>query len=107
MVLEVKRKERESLGRTCVRELKEETGLQCTILRQLSTMELSKDPKTGKEADIKLYHYRCRLKVKPKNYDSFEYKRHGVFWLGLDEIKNGAYDVAPNIKFLLERGELK
>ena len=99
--------EGESLEKTCVREFFEETGLECEIIGKLHTQRLHRNPQTGEPADIELHHYRCKLKKNITNYDSFEYNEHQISWLDVKEIKQGKYKVAPNIKFLIEKGDIK
>ena len=99
--------EGESLEKTCMREFFEETGLECEIIEKLHTQRLHKNPQTGESANIELYHYRCKLKMNSNNYDSFEHEGHKVSWLEIREIKQGKYKVAPNIKFLVEKGDIK
>ncbi|RLG15947.1 hypothetical protein DRN69_02215 [Candidatus Pacearchaeota archaeon] len=97
----------ESLEETCVREFFEETGLEREIIEKLHTQKLYKDPQTGEPANIEPPHYKCKLKIPPTNYNSFEYNGHQIHWLDINEIKNGKYNVAPNIKFLIEKGDIK
>ena len=98
-------REGESLEETCLREFEEETGFKCRIIKKLSIMKLDKKPGTDEKIKIELHHYRCEL-IKPmKNYDSFEYGGHEVRWIELNKLEK--YPVAPNIKFLFGKGELK
>ena len=97
----------ESLEETCLREFSEETGFRCRILKKLSTMRLDKNPQTGEPADIELHHYQCELVNSPKDYKLFKHGEHEVRWIKLNELVNDKYPIAPNIKFLVERGEIK
>lgn len=99
--------EGESLEKTCVREFSEETGLECEIIEKLNTQKLDKNPQTEEPANIELHHYKCKLKMNPINYNSFEHDGHQISWLDIGEIKQGKYDIAPNIKFLIEKGDIK
>jgi len=100
-----KPKENETLEETCLRELKEETGFSGKILEPLNTMRLSQNPQTNEPADITLYHFLCmRLNAK-KDYSAFEHDGHEVLWLPINQI--GKYSVTPNIKFLIEKGDIK
>lgn len=90
---------------TAIRELEEETGLIGIVENELSTQILDKNTKTGEPQEIELHHYIGKLENLPENFNTYEYDGHEIRWIDLDEI--GEYDVAPNIKFLLERGELK
>jgi hypothetical protein len=53
-----------------------------------------------------LHHYLAKLKNPVSNYYSFNYKKHVVQWIDIEDIKNDKYPVAPNIKFLIEKGEI-
>jgi 8-oxo-dGTP diphosphatase len=95
----------EDLESACAREAEEEINGYIRILRKLSTIYLHKDPKTGKPAEIELHHYRAFL----RNKDEI---KHGadiedMRWFDLDELKSGDYKIAPNVRYLLERGELR
>lgn len=96
---------KESFEETCLREFNEETGLQCRIIRKLSTKKLDKNPQTGEKMIIELHHYQCELINSSENYKPFRHGEHQVRWININEI--GKYKVAPNIKFLIERGEIK
>lgn len=98
---------KESLKETCLREFNEETGLRCKIIRKLTTMRLDKNPQTGKKMIIELHHYQCELVNSSENYESFRHGEHQVRWIKLDELSNGKYPLAPNIKYLIEIGEIK
>ncbi len=91
---------------TLIREVMEETGLECEILEELSTMILNRNPTTGEEMRIELHHYLARLTTKVDLKD-FKHDGYEIRWLDIEEIKQGKYDVSPNIKFLIERGEIK
>ena len=100
-------KEKESLEVCALRELKEETGFEGKIISKLLTMKLNKKPGTGEEINVSLYHFKSELKNFHRDFNSFEHNNHQVEWVPLDEIEKGKIEVAPNIKFLLEKGELK
>jgi len=100
-------KEREDSEECAIRELKEETGFLCSIIKKLPTMKLQKRLNSNSVVDIELYHYLAKLKSSPSNYYSFKYNRHVVQWLNIEEIKKDKHPVAPNIKFLIEKGVLK
>jgi len=98
-------KDGETLEETCLRELEEETGFRCRIIKKLSTMKLDKKPGTDGRMKIELHHYQCEL-IKPvKNYDSFEYEGHEVRWIEINKLERN--QIAPNIKFLFNKGELE
>ncbi len=96
----------ESLENCALRELPEETGYFCRLVKKLSTMELDKRPGTGEEMKISLHHYLAELKDEVNSYDSFNYNGHEVRWLEINKIKRGDYAVAPNILFLIEKGDI-
>jgi 8-oxo-dGTP pyrophosphatase MutT (NUDIX family) len=100
-------KEKEDFEECAIRELKEETGFLCSIIKKLPTMKIKKRLNSNKVIDVELHHYLAELKSSHSNYYSFKYNRHIVQWLSIDDIKNDKYPVAPNIKFLLEKGVLK
>jgi len=94
-----------SLEYTCIRETKEEINGDVQIIKKLSTMILTKNPQTGKSMKIELHHFLSKLgninEIKPIS------PIKEVRWLDVDEIKQGKYNVAPNIKFLIEKGDIK
>ncbi len=98
--------EGESLEECAVRELMEETGFSCRIIKKLNTMYLNKNPKTLEKMRIELYHYSAKLNEKVENYCGFNHKGHEVKWLNIEEIKLGKHNIAPNIKFLIEKGDI-
>lgn len=98
-------KEGESLEETCLRELEEETGFECKILKELSTMKINQKPGTGEKMEIELHHYKAELINLVENYNSFEHGGHEVRWIEINDLEK--YPLAPNIKFLVEKGEIK
>ncbi len=94
----------ESLEECVLRELNEETGFWGKIGRKLSTIHLTEDPDTGKQINVFLYHFKFDLENFNENFDSFEHNNHKVCWINLSKLEN--YNIAPNIKFLFEKGEL-
>ena len=94
-----------SLEYTCIRETKEETNGEVQIIKKLSTMTLDKNPQTGKSMKIELHHFLSKLgntnEIKPIP------PIKEVKWLSIEEIKQGKYNVAPNIKFLIEKGDIQ
>ena len=95
----------DSLEEGCRREVKEEINGEIEIIGPLSPMVLWKNPKTKEEMIIVLVHYLAKLKNKKelkRGEDIIE-----IAWLDINEIKKGKHNVAPNIKFLIEKGEIK
>jgi 8-oxo-dGTP diphosphatase len=97
--------EGESLEETCIRRTKEENNADIEIIKPLSPMILWENPQTKEKVVILLIHYKAKLlnkeEVKPMPGITKE-----VTWINIEEIKSGKIKVAPNIKFLLEKGEL-
>ncbi len=100
----VEEQDQGDLELTCRREFKEETNGEIEILEKLSTQILNKNPRTQEQMKIELHHYRAKL------YNKNELRPIRpileVKWLDINEIKQGKYFVAPNIKFLIERKEI-
>ncbi len=96
----------EELEETCIREVKEETNADVELIRPLHTMVIYKNPQTQEEMSIILIHYEAKLKnpgkLKPNREDIIDVK-----WLDIEDIKSGKYAVAPNIKYLIEKGDIK
>ena len=98
--------EGETLEDCVYRELFEETGYKCRIVKKLSTKYLKKKPGTDEEIRVELYHFKAELLSEVKSYESFYHNGHHVNWLSIERIKKGEYEVAPNIEFLMERKEI-
>lgn len=94
----------ESLEEACRREVKEEINADIQIIRPLHPMILWENPQTKKKMTILLIHYLAKLK-NPKEIGAIPPIRE-VKWLGIKEIKEGKYKIAPNIKFLIEKGDI-
>lgn len=94
----------ESLEEACLREVKEENNADVEIVKPLHPMILWKNPQSGEEMVIVLIHYLGKL----KNLDEIKpmLPIQEVKWLDINEIKEGKHDVAPNIKFLIEKGDI-
>tara|TARA_Y100000310_G_scaffold328062_1_gene395456 strand:+ start:5630 stop:6037 length:408 start_codon:yes stop_codon:yes gene_type:complete len=97
--------EGESLEEACIREVREENGGEIEIVGPLSPMILWENPQTKKKMTIVLIHYLAKLKNKG-NLAPIEPVKE-VKWLDLNEIKDGKHKVAPNIVFLIGKGEIK
>jgi ADP-ribose pyrophosphatase YjhB (NUDIX family) len=94
----------DSLEEACMREVKEEINGEIEIIKPLNPMIIYKNPQTEEEMRIVLIHYLAKLKNK-EEIKSIEPIKE-VVWLEVEKIKAGEYDVAPNIKFLIEEGEI-
>lgn len=97
--------ESESLEECCIRETKEENNGLIRIIRPLHPMVLWKNPQTEEKMCILLVHYEARL-LNKKGLKPLPPTQE-VKWLDIEEIKSGKYEVAPNIKYLLEIGDIK
>lgn len=97
-------KKGERLETCCLRELKEETGYSAVIVRPLHTMQLDKNPRTGEKMRITLHHYQCRLTNKSRRYP-YTHNGHEVRLLSVSDIDTRR-DIAPNIKYLIEKGNI-
>jgi len=97
--------EGDSLEEACIREAKEENNADIEIIKPLNSLIIYKNPTTNEERTIVLIHYIAKLlnkeqmKVIPPIRD--------VKWIDIEEIKQGKHNVAPNIKFLIEKGDIK
>ena len=95
----------ESLEEACHRETKEENNGSIKIIKPLSPMILWKNPQSGEKMCIVLIHYKAKLLNKKDIYPVPPIKE--VKWLDISSIKKGKYYVAPNIHYLIGRGEIK
>lgn len=95
----------EDLEEACLRETKEEINGEVEIIRPLHPMIIWKNPQTDEKMAILLIHYLSKLKNKEEIKPILPVKE--VRWLDVEEIRRGKHDVAPNIKFLLEKGDLE
>ncbi len=95
----------EDLEQACHRETKEENNAEIEIIRPLHPMILWKNPQTAEKMVILLIHYLAKLKNKEQAKPIPPIKE--VKWLDIEEIKQGKHFVAPNIKFLIEKGDIK
>ncbi len=94
----------EDLEMACHREVMEENNAKIEIIKPLHPMILWKNPQTNESMVIVLIHYLAKLlnkkEIKP-NPPIQEVK-----WLDIEEIKQDKWNVAPNIKFLIEKGDI-
>jgi len=94
----------EDLETACLRETREEINGEVEIIKPLNPMILWKNPQTSEKMCIVLIHYLASLKNK-KEIKPIEPIKE-VKWLDINEIKSGKHEVAPNIKFLIEKGDI-
>ena len=94
----------EDLEEACHRETKEENNGEIDIVRPLHPMILWKNPQTGDKMVILLIHYLATLKNKNEIKPMPPIQE--VKWLDIEEIKQGKHFVAPNIKFLIDKGDI-
>lgn len=94
-----------NLEQACYDETMEENNAKIKIIKPLSPMVIWKNPQTEEKMVIILIHFLANLlnkdEIKPCN-ETTEVK-----WLDIEEIKQGKHNVAPNIKFLIEKGDIK
>jgi len=95
----------EDLEEACHRETKEENNAEIEIIKPLHPMILWENPQTNEKMVILLIHYLAKLKNKKEIKPIHPIKE--VKWLSIDEIKQEKYNVAPNIRFLIEKGDIK
>ncbi len=95
----------ENLEETCHRETKEEIDGVIEITKALHPLVLWKNPQTGEKMCILLIHYLAKLKNKDEIKPIHPIKE--IKWLNIKEIKQGKYNVAPNIKFLIKKGDIQ
>lgn len=95
----------EDLEEACHRETKEENNGEIEIIKPLHPMIIWKNPQTKEKMVILLIHYLAKLKNKKQIKAIAPIQE--VKWLDIEEIKNGKHLVAPNIKFLIEKGDIK
>lgn len=94
----------EDLEEACHREVMEENNAKIEIIKPLHPMILWKNPQTKDRMAIVLIHYLAKVLNKNEIKPCGETKE--VKWLDIDEIKEGKHFVAPNIKFLIEKGDI-
>ena len=94
----------EDLEKACHREVKEESNAEIKIIKPLHPMILWKNPQTTEKMTILLIHYLATLKNKQEIKPTPPIQE--IKWLDIEEIKKGEHNVAPNIKFLIEKGDI-
>jgi len=95
----------EDLEEACHRETLEENNGKIKIIKPLHPMILWKNPQTKEKMVILLIHYLAKLLNKKELKPIPPIQE--VKWLNIKEIKSGKHNVAPNIKFLIEKGDIK
>ena len=94
-----------SLAETCIKKSKQENNADIEIIKPLNPMIIYKNPQTNEEQTIILIHYEAKL-LNPDEIKPVEPTKE-VKWLDIEEIKQDKHKVAPNIKFLIEEGDIK
>lgn len=94
----------EDLEQACHRETKEENNAEIEIIRPLHPMILWQNPQTKEKMTIVLIHYLAKLKNKEQIKPMPPIQE--VKWLDIKEIKQGKHNIAPNIKFLIDKGDI-
>jgi len=95
----------DGLEDACMREVKEEINANIKIIKPLNPMVIYRNPQTKEEMTIVLIHYLAELLNKEEIKLIEPIKE--VKWLDIQEIKEGKHFVAPNINFLIEKGDIK
>jgi len=98
-------KKGEELIEACINETKEEINGEIEIIKPLNPMIIYENPQTKEEMTIILIHYLAELK-NPNEIKPIDPIKE-VTWLDIEEIKQDKHNVAPNIKFLIEKGDIK
>jgi len=93
------------LEKACIREVKEEINADVEIIKPLHPMIKWKNQQTGENMLIILIHYLAKLKNKKQIKPIAPVKE--IKWLDIKKIKSGKYYVEDNIKFLIEKRDIK
>lgn len=95
----------EDFEQACQDKAMEENNAKIEIIKPLTPMIIWKNPQTEEKMAIVLIHFLAKLlnkeEIKPCN-ETTEVK-----WLDIEEIKQGKHNVAPNIKFLIKKGDIQ
>jgi ADP-ribose pyrophosphatase YjhB (NUDIX family) len=95
----------EDLEEACKREVKEEINGEVEIIKPLHPMIIWKNPQTEERMAIVLIHFLAKLLNREQIRPIEPIKE--IKWLDIEEIKQDKHFVAPNIKFLIEKGDIK
>lgn len=98
-------KENETLQESCIRRTKEEVNAKIEIIKPLTPHILWENPQTKEKMTIVLIHYLAKLLNKQEINPIPPIQE--IQWLDIEEIKQNKHNVAPNIKFLIEKGDIK
>ena len=98
-------KENETLQESCIRRTKEEVNAKIEITKPLTPHILWENPQTKEKMTIVLIHYLAKLLNKQEINPIPPIQE--IQWLDIEEIKQNKHNVAPNIKFLIEKGDIK
>jgi len=98
-------KEGETLEERCIKRAKEEINADIEIIRPLSPIVLWENPQTKEPMQIILIHYLSKLKNPRDIKPIFPIKE--LKWIKIEDIKFGKYVVAPNVKLLIQKGDIK
>jgi len=98
-------KQGESLTEACKNESKQENNANIEIIKPLNPMIIYKNPQTNEKQTIILIHYEAKLLNKNEIKPIAPVQE--VKWLDIEEIKQDKHNVAPNIKFLIEKEDIK
>lgn len=85
------------LEETCLRETKEEIGVDIKIIKPLRTILLWKKPGTKENIPIILVHYLAKIKSNQKIKRGKDIQE--AIWINIKDIKK--FHVAPNVKKIL------
>jgi len=95
----------EDLEEACHRRATEEINAEIEIIKPLHSMIIYKNPQTKEKQTIILIHYEAKLLNKQEIKPIEPIKE--IKWLDIEEMKQGKHNIAPNIKFLIEKGDIK
>lgn len=97
--------EGENFEERAIKRAKEEINAEVDLIKPLHPFLLWKNPQTEEAMTIVLIHYLAKLKNKKDIRPILPIKE--IRWLDINEIKKGKHKVAPNIKFLIEKGDIQ